>query len=113
MFEIEPVYDSEDNGAEDKDNVIAEPDRTDFNLTMTKIFNVLKKHERTYTTIFCKNDKIKLKLMNVGGTTVINKSASDIDLWNLPRIEKEFLRLLEENLKSKVQVKSQFKTKAK
>jgi hypothetical protein len=60
----------------------------------------MKKHERTYTTIFNKNDKIKLELMNIGGKIVINKIASDIDLWNLPRIRNKLLRLLDDNIRS-------------
>lgn len=93
MFDIEPIYDSD--GVEDDDNVVDEVDRTNFNLTMMQIFNVLKKQERTYTTIFGKNDPIKIELMNVGGKHIINKKALDVDLWNLSRIRDELLRLLE------------------
>lgn len=97
MFEIESVYDSDDNGEENEDNVIAEIDRTNFNLTIQQIFNVLKKRERTYTEIYEQNKEIKIELMSIKGTTItININKSDIDLWNLPRIRDESLRLLEE-----------------
>lgn len=77
----------------------AEYDRTDYNLTMAEIFDVLKLQECIYTEVYKKDtDKQTIKKIeynNKGPKTIIkNISCADINLWSLPQIRNSFLELL-------------------
>lgn len=77
----------------------AEIERTNFNLTMIEIFNILKRQERRFTKIYDKDKEIKIELMDWAGGCTLTRAASDIDLWNLPRIRDALIKWLESKVK--------------
>ena len=79
-----------------------EHDRTDFNLRMSEIFDVLKKQEKVYTHIYRKNGT-GLKELTLSKKPYISyKCWADIDLWTLSKIRNELVKLLLQNITRKL-----------
>ena len=87
-------YDSEDDEVENLNS-----------MTMDEIYSYLSKQETIYTDIYDKKSEIGRKLWQRGswkeGSRKINisKDADEINLWDLARTKKVFIKMLEKNYK--------------